>query len=63
MAKVKFKTSIVFQNGISYAINEIAEVEDKLAKQLIEEGIVVNATEVIEPKKTATKKPKAEDVE
>lgn len=56
--KVKFNSSIVFVNGTSFMINEIAEVEDKLGQQLVKDGvaILVENTEEAKPKKAVRKK-------
>jgi hypothetical protein len=43
--KVKFNTSIVFTNGLSYSINQVAEVEEALGLSLIEDKIAVQVVD------------------
>ena len=51
--KIKFKTSVYMYNVGSYAINSVADIEEKLASKLVSQGLAIPMEE---PKK---EKPKA----
>lgn len=45
--KVKFKQSMVFGSGLAYAINQVAELDEISANDLIEVGLVEQVDEAI----------------
>lgn len=45
--KVKFNTSIVLVNGLSFALNQVAEVEDAIVAPFIEAGIAEEVNDVV----------------
>jgi hypothetical protein len=54
--KIKFLAN-AYENGMNYKIGDIAEIEDKRAKQLIKVHVAVSV-EVEPPKKAFAKPPK-----